>query len=274
MSNKRFRKSQSQEHEMQILYQDKAYRYCTYTLHKNRSFTDCLESYQNGVSKETLILRWNKRIPSHEFVLHFKTVFSAKEIVELRPKIFRVLFEHGLSAVASIELTRGKNGKPNNCVHFTLLTDDPRSEKKLRLLIEKACERQGLVKDKDFWISYQDLPDGYGRFNYFCKHGEKYVDEVILFRPKLLKSKTSDKRKTLQKFYQIGGWFHKTKKQIWEDIKAYMEAKYGIDPDKSECANATEQEAINDVAPSIEDEVSDFDYAQPQRRSRTQIQRK
>jgi len=183
---------------MQILYQDNPFRYCTYTLHKNRSFTDSRESYQNGASKETLILRWNKRVPTQEFVLHFKTILSAKEITEYRPEIFRVLRDNGLSAVASIELTRGKNGKPNNCVHFTLLTDDPRSEKKLRLLIEMACERQGLVKDKDFWISYQDLPDGYGRFNYFTKHGEKYVDEVILFRPKLLRSGRS--RRTLQKF--------------------------------------------------------------------------
>ena len=238
---------------MQILFQDNPFRDCTYRKHKNRSFTDCRESYQNGASKQTLILRWNNRIPVHEFVLHFKTIFSAKKIVEYRPEIFRVLKDHGLSAVASIELTLGKNGKPNNCVHFTLLTDDLRSEKKLRLLIEMACERQGFVNKKDFCISYQYLPDGYGRFNYFTKYGEKYFDEVILFQPKLLKSGKFGR--TIQKFYQIDGWFHKTKKQIWEDIKAYMESKKGIDPDKTECTNATEQEAINDVVPAINDEI-------------------
>ena len=179
----------------------------------------------------------------------------------------------GIEAVTSIELTLGKDGKPNNTVHFTLLTDDPRSEPELRLLIETACERQGLVNKIDFCITYQDHPDGYGRFNYFTKYGEKFFDKVILFRPKLLKSGKSGR--TLQKFYQIGNWFDKPKKQIWDDIKAYLASKDGTDPDKSECANATEQEAINDVAPSIEDEIHDFDGVLPQsQRSRTQVQRK
>ena len=229
------------------LFQDETqtHRYCTYTLHKNRSFTDSRESYQNGASKETLILRWNKRIPTQEFVLHFLTVFSGQELRTLRRKIFRYLKDHGLEAVASIELTKGKNGRPNNCVHFTILTDDPRSEAELRALLETACERQGIVNKTDFCVSYQYLPDGYGRFNYFTKYAKKYVDEVILFQPKLLQS-----GKTIQKFYQIGKWFHKSKALIWKDIKAYMEAKYGIDPDKSKCANTTEQEAINEVVPS------------------------
>ena len=80
------------------LFQDETqtHRDCTYTLHKNRSFTDSRESYQNGASKETLILRWNKRIPTQEFVLHFTTIFSAEKIDYLREKIFRYLKDHGI----------------------------------------------------------------------------------------------------------------------------------------------------------------------------------
>ena len=251
MRNKRFKKSQ--ERNMQKLYQDNSYCYCTYTRHKNRSFTDCRESYQNGASKKTLILRWNKRIPTQEFVLHFKAIFSAEEIREYRRQIFRVLCDNGLEAVASIELTLGKDGKPNNTIHYHVITDDPRSERELRQLIETACKRQGFVNKKDFCITYESLDNGYWRFNYFTKYGKKYFDKVILFRPKLLKSGKSGR--TLQKFYQIGNWFDKPKKQIWDDIKAYLASKYGIDPEKPECANATEQDAINDVAPSINDEI-------------------
>ena len=240
---------------MQQLFQDNPRRSSTYTLHKNRSFTDSRESYQNGASKETLILRWNNRSPTQEFVLHFLTIFSAEEIDYLRDKIFRYLKDHGLGAVANLEATRGDDGKPNGCVHFHIITDDPRRETELRALLEKACQRRRLVKDEDFCITYQPLPDGYNYFNYFTKYGEKYFDKVILFQPKLLKAKTGNKRRTLQKFYVIGQWFKKGrgKIKIWDEIKAYMEAKYGIDPDMSDCANATEQDAINEVVPSIND---------------------
>lgn len=168
-------------------------------------------------------------MPSQEFVLHFKTVFSAEEIRIHRKKIFRVLTDNGLEAVVSIELTRGKDGKPNGCVHFTILTDDPRSEKELRKLLETACERQGLVNKKDFCITHEDLPDGYGRFNYFTKYGEKYFDKVILFQKGLLKS--GKNLRTLQKFYTIGQWFKKGrgKGKIWDEIKAFMQEKYGTD---------------------------------------------
>lgn len=249
MRNKRFRKPQ--ERKVQILYRDNPFRSCTYTRHKNRSFTDCRESYQHGASKETLILRWNNRIPTQEFVLHFKTVFSAEEIREYRTQIFRVLKDNGLEAVASIELTLGKDGKPNNTIHFHVITDDIRHKKELRQLLEMACERQGLINKKDFCITYESLDNGYWRFSYFTKLGEKYFDEVILFQPGLLES-----GRTLQKFYQIGNWFYKPKKEIWDDIKAYMAAKNGSDPDKKGFANETEQEAINDVAFRVNGKVN------------------
>ena len=127
-----------------------------------------------------MILRRNNRIPTQEFVLHFLKVLSAKDIMEYRTKIFRILTDNGLESVANIELTKGKNGKPNNTVHFHFLTDDKRREKVLQKLFETACERQNLVKDKDFCMTHRNLYDGYGYFDYFTKYG--YSDKVILFR--------------------------------------------------------------------------------------------
>jgi hypothetical protein len=92
------------------------------------------------------------------------------------------------------------------------LTDDLRCESELRSLLETACERQYLIKSKDFWITYRELDAGYGYFDYFTKYG--YSDKVILFR----------KDTGLQKFYQIGKWFEKSKKQIWQE---YILERYG-----------------------------------------------
>ena len=220
---------------MQQLFQEETHRDCTYTLHKNRSFTDSRESYQNGVSKEVSILRRNGRVPTKEVVWHLLKVLPAEDINALRLKVFRYLKDHGLEAVASVELTRGANGQPNGCVHFHVLLDDTRSEADIRALFNKACERDGFVQSQDFRIDYRKLYDGKSYFYYYAKCGKKHFDKVILFQPKLLKS-----GKTLQKFYQIGKWFHKSKELLWEEIKSFMASKYGTDPD--EVGNSDETE--------------------------------
>ena len=203
-------------HNVEPLYQDSPSIKSTFTRYTNRSLTDSLESFQNRAWKETVILRRNNRIPTKEFVLHFLKVFSAKVISGCRTKVFRVLTDNGLEAVASIELTKGIDGKPNNTVHFHLLTDDRRCERELRKLLETACERQGLLKDNDFSITYRELYDGYGYLDYLTKH--RASDEVILFR----------KGTGLQKFCVIGKWFGKSKKQIWRE---YIRERYGSAPD-------------------------------------------
>ena len=213
-------------HDAEQLYQDNPRTKSTYTQYTNWSLTDSLESYQHRAWKERLILYCNNRIPTKEIVLHFLEVFSAKNISAYRAKIFRVLVDNGLEAVTNIELTRGKNGKPNNTVHFHILTNDPRSQSDLRRLFETACERQGLIKDKDFWISYQELDDGCGYLSYFTKYG--FSDEVILFR----------KDTGLQKFCVIGRWFRMNKKQIW---KEYIRERYGTDLDKIELIKSSHQ---------------------------------
>jgi len=185
-------------------------------------------------------------------VWHLFRVLSAKEIQALRTRIFRYLKEHGLTAVVSIELTRGANGKPNNTVHFHFLTDDPRSEAEIRALFNRACEQQGLVRGEDFRIDYRELWDGYRYFNYFTKCGEKYFHKVILFESGLLKS-----GKTLQKFYKIGNWFMKSKGKIWDEIKAYMQEKHSTDIEAT--GNSDDIDALNpnDELPSMPKQSDD-----------------
>lgn len=202
---------------------------------KNRSLADSKTSYQNGACKETLLLRRNGRVPTKELVLHFLQPSHAEDIREDRTEIFSVLAEHGLEAVANLELTKDKHGKPNNCVHSHILTDDQRSESELVRLLEMACKRQGLVKDRDFCITSRELWDGYRYFAYYTKYGKQHFDKVLLFEKGLLNS-----GRTLQKFYQIGKWFGETKGQLWEDIKTEMRNKENVELDHPDSTSDSE----------------------------------
>ena len=223
---------------LQPLYQDKPHANSTYVQYPNRSFTGSLESYQYGAEKEVLILQRNKRPPTKAIVMHHLKELSVADIVAYRSKIFRILRREGIQAVVAIELsrTRPKTGKPNNRVHYHILTDDKgsgqRSEEELRDIFKKACEDSGLDK-KDFRIDYKKVDDGEWYFDYFTKFDRKSKDKykndggyknkendgdwkrVLLFRQGL----------RLHKFYQIGKWFKKSKALLWKEIQAIMRTK-------------------------------------------------
>lgn len=174
---------------------------------------------------------------NYEYICILSTrSMKRKKSINYVQRYFRVLRDNGIEAVVVIELTRGKDGKPNGRVHFHILTDDPRSEDELRELFNGACERQGLVRDTDriawhadhlvwdedylvgnndadFRVDYRDLWDGYRYFAYFTKCG--YEDKVILFQKDL----------RMQKFYYLG-WGFETgeKKRLW---KEFLAEKYG-----------------------------------------------
>ena len=218
----------------------------TFTLYTNWSFRDSLGSYQNGAWKERSILRHNHRIPTFEVVWHLTKVFSAKEISAYRTKTFRYLKEHGIEAVANIELTRGEDGEPNDKTHFHILSDDTRSEDEIRKLFNTACLRSGLNR-KDFRIDYRELYDGYAYFDYFVKYGKRFSNKVILFQKGI---------KGLDKFYRIGNWFRESKKKLW---KGFLQDKYGTDSDKTVCVPDEDEELPDELKQefdaTIEDEV-------------------
>ena len=216
--------------------------------HKNRSFTDSLESYQYGADKERKILQRYGREPTKAIVLHFLREHAAEGINIIRKHIFQYLRKKGIEAVASIELTREKPriGKPNNLVHFHILTDDPRSEDELRALFNTACEPYSFAGHKDFRVDYEEINDGYWYFEYFTKYDRNFKGkaDVEVHIEALKKAKGTKKNKDLdeavekakdwdwttvvlfgkhvclQKFYQIGKWFKKGrgKGQIWKEI--------------------------------------------------------
>ena len=190
---------------MKPLYQENPRVKSTYTQRKNRSMTDSFETNQNGASKKSLLLRLNNRLPTIAMTLHFLKVFSVQEIKTYRTKIFRYLKEHGIEAVAAIELTKDVYGNPNNTVHFHILTDDKRSQKELRKLFNDARERRGLIRGQDFRVDYKKLYDPDWYFDYFTKRNCR---DVILF-----KIGTG-----LYKFYQIGKWFKKSQSKLWKDF--------------------------------------------------------
>ena len=247
---------------MEQLYQDNPYKTCTFTLHTQRSYTDCLESYQYGARKETTVLRRNGRIPTKEIVLHFYNVYSKQDLSALRTKLFRILADKdkGIESVVSIELTRVKDGQPNNTVHFHFLLDDPRSERELRKLFNMACERNGLVWKKGYRIDYRPVPNGYRHFEYFTKYdryytggeGDPVVDRESLkrkgwnWKTVLLFQKGTREDRAIQKFYEIGNWFSKNKTQLWKEHCQEMKEKYGNDPDVD--GDIDEQEYSDDAS--------------------------
>ena len=186
---------------MEILYQEKPFQKCTYTQHTNRSFTDCLESYQNGAHKESMILKRNGRIPKVDVVIRFLKVKSAKEIKEVLKNIHRYLRKQKVEAVANLELTKEDFRRPNNRVHSHNLLDDERTDKERESLFTDACLSSGLKKG-EFRIASWPLYDGYSYFDYFTKYG--YPQKVILFKPKT----------GLNKFYTVGNWFKKVGERV------------------------------------------------------------
>ena len=231
------------------LFQDDPYITCTYTRHINRSFTDCLESYQYGAWKEVVILRRNKRIPTKEIVLHLFNVYTKAGLMALRKKIFRILTDSGIVAVVCIELTRDENGEPNNTVHFHFLLDGQQREKELREIFNKACERNGLVRGEDFRVDYRllDAREKHREryFEYFAKYdryytggkGDPVVDRESLrrkgwnWKTVLLFQRGTREDRAIQKFYEVGKWFNTSKTQLWEDYRQEMREKYGTDHD-------------------------------------------
>ena len=215
----------------QQIYQENAKDTSTYTEHPVVNWTDSKESYQRIAKRERNILRWNNRTPMTEIRLHLRER-SFEEINAPLAKILRTLQRDtkkrkGLQYVAVVEVTT-RRGKPINRVHFHFLTDDERSEEELKQFFIMACERAGLVANKDFHIRTRKLWNGKKYFDYVLKY-KKWKDKVILFK-KVRRAKLGERKKgkrtatRLQKTFQ-SRWFRKPKKQIRKDIQEFKKAR-------------------------------------------------
>ena len=243
---------------MEQLYQDNPYPKYTYIPRdkhgnpgKNRSYTDSLESYQNGAHKELLILCRNGRLPTVDVVIGFLKEKTPAEIMEYRTKISRYLNRHKVEAAVGLELTKGEDGLANNCVHLHNIIDDTRHKNVITGLFDKACLSSGL-KSGEYKITYRQLWDGYKYLEYFVKYGKHGKDNI------LFQSGTG-----LQRFYTIGKWFTKSKKVLWEEIIEVMREKYGTDPDSLDCENNLVDDVVSGIdneSPNEADCIDDSDY--------------
>ena len=179
------------------LYQANPRRHDRSERYKPKSFTESHESYQRAARKETWIHQNNHRTPNHEIVLHYLTEISVKELRERWKKIQRVLSRLGIEFLASLELTLGKNKKPNNTVHYHFLVDHPMSRDELKDMFKCICLCLGLG-EKDFSLNFPNkgiYDFGKRKIKYFVKDG--HHDKVVLFTTGL----------RLQKFYHSKNWF-------------------------------------------------------------------
>ena len=215
--------------EAEILYQEDPSDVCLYTKYTGirlYSPTNSRQSRQNYAWRNLMILRRKRRIPTFEIRVNFFVQFPTKyDIDELRAKINRCLRYRNIAAIVAIELTCGKDDKPNNTVHFHYLMGDkendepPRTDKEawqrrkeIAGFIQKACERQGLVLEKDFKIDRRGLWDGKKYFAYFVKYG-KYGKDIPLFIEGL----------NMQEITQTG-WFERSEQErLWDE---YCKERY------------------------------------------------
>ena len=190
---------------------------CDYYLTNNYG-----KAYQSLAKKEIAILRRNGRIPTHRLYLEFLNELSPNDIISLRTKIFRTLKEYGIEAVARIGLSWRRNKRnrlSDKFVYFHIITDLRWEAKTLQIHFHRACQEQGLVLCKDYWIDYSPVDDGMAHFDAFTGHGYK----VLLFRKDL----------RIQRFYTIGKWYRKPKTVLWKEEIDCMLKGQSIDPNKS-----------------------------------------
>ena len=117
--------------------------YTKYTKITSYSPTNSRESRNNYAWKELMILRQKGRKPTIEVRVNFFAQFPRKkDIDDFREKIRRCLKYRKIDALIAIGLTLGKDGKPNNTVHFHYLMGDQEKEDNLRSEEEKQRRKQ------------------------------------------------------------------------------------------------------------------------------------
>ena len=139
-------------------------------LPNTNSFTESRQSYRSASYKEVLIHRRNPRVPNREIVLRYLVEFDIESIRAIWRRIGTNLRKEGLTYTASVELTNGKDGRPNNCVHYHILFDTTLCLGELREKIKAVCLKSGLC-DKEFSLIGQDIMDwGDEKIGYFTKN--------------------------------------------------------------------------------------------------------
>ena len=148
---------------------------------------------------ESWIHEKNCRYPKYELVLHYLKEMSAATIKSYWRKLRAKMNKAGIIFAAAIEITRGKNGKPCNRVHYHILVDSSLNREELRKTMKTICTKSGIgIEQVDFTLNFTsqfDITWGLKKIHYFTKFN--HADKVILF----------EKGLRIQKFYYSKNWF-------------------------------------------------------------------
>ena len=134
----------------------------------------------------------------------------------------------GITFAATIELTLGVDGKPDNTVHYHFFIYSTLEGKKLKEAMQAVCLNSGLgVYGSDFDLIHlhNGIPDyGRNKIRYFTKYG--YPHKVHLFVKGL----------RIKKFYYSSDWFVEpdgtttTRAKILKRLKAEYKQKKSLKP--------------------------------------------
>ena len=163
------------------------------------SFVESIESYMKAARQESWILENNSRIPNQEIVLRFFTVLSVATIKKNWKRLQHNLKQAGITYAASIELTDGKDGQPNNCVHYHFIIDTNLDRETLKEKMKAVCMKSKLgVYGKEFDLIFPNegiTNWGQWKIHYFTKYN--HTNKVHLFKTGL----------HIKKFYYSSNWF-------------------------------------------------------------------
>lgn len=141
--------------------------------------------YNNRMANMEIVLRYHKPIPLEEIRRRWRIIRKGLGIMK-NPFI------------AVIELTRGKDGRPNNCVHYHFLFDTRMDRNELKEFMKIVCLNGNFGRYKeDFELIFPNtkITCYKTKIKYFTKFG--MPERVILFR----------KGPGIRKFYYSKDWF-------------------------------------------------------------------
>ena len=119
------------------------------------SFTESVQSYMKAARQESWIHEHNYRIPSQEIVLRYFVKLSLSAIRENWGRLRKNLKKYKIAFAATIELTEGVDGLPNDCVHYHFLIDTTLDQESLRGVMKEICWKSNLGEyGRDYDLIY------------------------------------------------------------------------------------------------------------------------
>lgn len=226
---------ESNSDQPEILYQSLSRNDNTFTSEPSRrSWTDSRATYQNAAKKQYELLLSNHRRANFCVGINYFKEFFIKDILDKFKLIKEHLRKRKVIAFSVVEITKDKWKKPANRIHYHFLVHGDYSIRRLQAIFNGACQHAGLKPETDCRVSKPRIIPDEKTFKscvkYILKYGDKYKDDVILFRPKT----------GINKIDRIGPWFIDSnddtvrKDDLWKSLVDTWYPKEGNDEAKQD----------------------------------------